>query len=326
MDAEQIERRRKEIIQQHGEWTADNFQLFGDIYTIGKDSHIGSGRQRRITQIISDLFHDSFENLRILDLGSLEGGFAVEFAKRGAEVTAVELRQGNLVKSRFAKDVLSLDNLDFVQDDVRNLSAEKYGTFDVVLASGILYHLNAPDVFYFVENISQVCRKVAIIDTLISVSPDTPYAHREKTYWGWHFTEYAHEPTPEEVENKPWLAVGNVKSFWLTRPSLFNLMADSGFTSVYECHIPVHVPTGDRVTLVGVKGQTQHLISRPTWSESHVERYPEEPADITPDQKYHLTMKQQGPVQKTLRALVSSLPESLKRPLRSMAKAVRPKS
>lgn len=322
MSTEQVERRRQEIIQQHGEWTADNFQLAGDVYTIGKDSPVGSGRPHRITQIISDFFGESFENLRIADLGSLEGAFAVEFAKRGAEVVSLELREGNLVKSQFAKEVLGLDKLEFVRDDVRNFTVEKYGTFDVVLASGILYHLDVPDVFTLVENAARACTGITILDTHIGIEPDESFVHNGKTYWGWHFIEYAGEPTPEEVEQKNWLAIGNTKSFWLTRASLFNLMQDAGFTTAYECHIPVHTAPADRLTAVGVKGRPQSLLTRPQWSESHRERWNEEPPEVTPDQKAHFMMKHRSPVQKRL----SALPEPVKRPLRALARVIRPKS
>ena len=254
MDTEQVEHKRQEIIRQHGEWTADNFQLCGDVYTIGKDSPIPPSRPLRVTQIISDHFGGSFEQLRIADLGTLEAAYAVEFARRGAHVVALELRDRNLAKSSFAKEVLKLDTLEFVKDDVRNFTVEKYGTFDVVLASGILYHLDVPDVFTFVENIARACTGIAIIDTHIGVEPVESFEHNGKTYSGWHFTEYSAEPSPEEVEEKNWMSIGNVKSFWLTRASLFNLMHDAGFTSVYECHIPVHLAPSDRLTAVGIKG------------------------------------------------------------------------
>jgi len=325
LDAEQVERKRQEIIRQYGEWTADNFQLCGDVYTIGKDSPIGPSRPLRITQIISDYF-GSFENLRIADLGSLEGGYAVEFARRRARVVALELRDRNLAKSAFAKDVLNLDTLEFVKDDIRNFTAEKYGTFDVVLASGILYHLDVPDVFSFVENVARACTGLAIIDTHIGVEPDESFAHNGKTYCGWHFTEYLGEPTPEEVEQKNWMSVGNVKSFWLTRVSLFNLMYEAGFTSAYECHIPVHLSPADRLTAVGIKGQPQSMLTYPGWTEFHPQRYPEEPSEITPVQKSALIVKHRSTVRKGLRAVGSRVPEPLKRPLRPLIKVFWPET
>lgn len=325
MDSEKVERKRQEIIRQHGEWTADNFQLCGDVFTIGKDSPIPPSRVLRVTQIISDYF-GSFENLRIADLGSLEAAYAVEFARRGACVVALELRDRNLAKSCFAKDVLRLDTLEFVKDDVRNFTAEKYGTFDVVLASGILYHLDVPDVFSFVENVARACTGIAIIDTHVGVEPDESFVHNGKTYSGWHFTEYATEPTPEEVEQKNWMSIGNVKSFWLTRSSLFNLMHEAGFTSAYECQIPAHLAPLDRLTAVGIKGQRQSLLTHPLWTESRRPRLPEEPAAITAAQKSDLMVKHRSPIRKRISAVGSRLPEPLKRALRPLVKAIWPEA
>ncbi len=72
---------------------------------------------------------------------------AVELARLGANVVGIEGREANLAKARFAKEALSLENPEFHQDDVRNLSKEKYGRFDVVLCLGILYHLNRQTFF-----------------------------------------------------------------------------------------------------------------------------------------------------------------------------------
>ena len=86
------------------------------------------------------------EGLRILDLGCGEGIYSIELARHKAQVVAMDGRETHLEKVRFIKRALSLDSLEVVQDDVRNLSLAKYGKFDVVLCLGILYHLKAPDV------------------------------------------------------------------------------------------------------------------------------------------------------------------------------------
>jgi hypothetical protein len=75
-----------------------------------------------------------------------------------------------------------------------------------------------------------------------------------------------------------------------------------------------------------IKGQPQSLVSRPLWSETHQERYSEEAADITPDQKYYFWVKRQGPVQRKLRALARHLPAPIRKPLRALAKSITPKA
>jgi 2-polyprenyl-3-methyl-5-hydroxy-6-metoxy-1,4-benzoquinol methylase len=62
---------------------------------------------------------------RVLDLACLEGHYAIEFALHGAEVTAIEIREANIAKARYAKEQMGLGRLRLVQDDVRNVSVEK---------------------------------------------------------------------------------------------------------------------------------------------------------------------------------------------------------
>ena len=57
----------------------------------------------------------------MLDLASLEGMYALELARRGAEVIAIEGREANIEKARFAARALAID-VDFQLGDVRDLS------------------------------------------------------------------------------------------------------------------------------------------------------------------------------------------------------------
>jgi len=272
MHTEEIELKKQEVIRQYGDWTAHIMHLKDDAYTYDK-SHddfrdritLNGIHLRRIVQVASDITNQPLSNLRVLDLACLEGLYGIEFARHGAEVVGIEGRETNIEKARFVKDVLELNNFTLVQDDVRNLSAEKYGHFDVVLCLGILYHLDAPDVFRFVESISEVCRRVAIIDTHFGVSANATLPYGDDEYQGWLYPEHTPGASQEEKLKWLWASLDNEKSFWFTRPSLFKLLHQTGFTSVYTCENPA-VPGGwvDRETVVAVKGNSQDLISIPS--------------------------------------------------------------
>jgi len=267
MDVELIESRKRRIVERFGPWSAHNIFLEGDVYTINKGIAGDEVKLRRILQNVSDLSRRPLDSLRVLDLACLEGLYAVEFARHGAKVVGIEGREANLAKARFAKEVLALENLEFVQDDVRNLSKAKYGQFDVVLCLGILYHLDAPDVLAFLEQMADVCRDFALIDTHVSLVPEKSFLHRGRKYWGRAYQEHAAGSPPQERTGRLWASLDNPESFWLTRPSLYNALSHAGFTTVYECHMPPESEKPlDRVTLLAMRGQRQELFCSPILS------------------------------------------------------------
>jgi len=278
INVESIEQRKREIIRRYGEWTAHNIHLGGDVYTIDRRIVGDEIKLRRIVQVVADLSGRPLEQLRILDLACLEGLYAVELARHGARVVAIEGREANIEKARFAKEVLGLGNLELIRDDVRHLSRQQHGQFDVVLCLGILYHLDVPEVFTFLERIAEVCQRFAVIDTHVSLHDRECHVYRENKYWGASYPEHRADVTPEEKAKALWASLDNTKSFWLTRPSLYNGLLHVGFTSVYECHTPAEpVKPYDRTTLVAMKGRLVTLASSPLinavpdtgWPERH---------------------------------------------------------
>lgn len=295
MDTEQIRRRRQEVVERFGPWTAHNIQLRDDLYTIGPQLVGDEVKLRRITQVVADVAGRPLSDLRVLDLGSLEGLYAIELARHGARAVAVEIREANIEKMRFAKEALALDNFEIVADDVRNLSAEKYGHFDVVLCLGLLYHLDAPDVFHFTERVAEVCRRAAVLDTHVSLVDEVSHTFGGEQYWGSDFREHGEEETDEERKQKLWASADNPKSFWLTKPSLNNLLARVGFTSVYECHNPPEADKpADRVTLVALKGERAELLSAPLMRGRAEDRWPERPREPQPEPEDASTLKRLG--------------------------------
>lgn len=263
-DAARLAELKAETVARHGEWTAHNIHVAGGLYTMGEFVRGDEWLARRLLQIAADVTARPLSELRVLDLACLEGFYAIEFARQGAESVGVEIREASLEKARFVKEALGLERVSFAQDDVRNLSAERYGRFDVTLCIGILYHLDAPDVFDFVHRMAEVTTRCLVVDTHVSTTDEVRLEYRGHTYAGKYFMEHAPGATPEEKQKMLWASIDNDKSFWLARGSLYNLLADAGFTSVFECHGPaIERHFEDRVTLVALKGEPQHVASAP---------------------------------------------------------------
>jgi SAM-dependent methyltransferase len=240
---------------------------------------------KRVMQVVCDLARRPLADLRVLDLGSAHGQYAIELAHRGARVLGIEGREAWLEAARDTQQKLSLSSVSFVQDDVRNLSAARYGQFDVVLCLGILYHLDAPDVFDFVGRLFEVCGDFVVIETHVALAPVLSHEWRGKRYWGAPSREHPAGATPEEKLKNVAASLDNEESFWLTPASLCNLLRHAGFTSVYDCRNPIaNLYVGpqrefkiweNRMTLVAVKGRPVDLGGGPEadWPESLKEHF-----------------------------------------------------
>jgi SAM-dependent methyltransferase len=303
----------EQIQQEHGEWTAMSIHLGDNRYT--RLPPVADWRLRRFVQLVADLLGKPIGQARVLDLACLEGHYAIEFALHGAEVMAIEIRDDNIAKARYAKEQLGLDRLTLVQDDVRNISVAKYGRFDVIICAGLIYHLDAPDVFHFTERMAEMCTRLTIIESQMSLHDHDCVEHNGNKYFGLWYQEHRPDATPEEKAADNWASIDNVRSFWFTPVSMTNLIAHAGFTSCFECHNPV-IPNvaDDRRTYVAMKGTRQQVHSSPpTDALQHVHRPEHNP---TPLNSIHLQHNA------AFRFFKNTMPQGLKDAVKPMLRSV----
>ncbi len=106
---------------------------------------------------------------RVLDVGCAEGFFSFEAERRGAaEVVAIDsfpdsVRRFNICRAAFgSKATAYLTN-------VYDLSPKTFGTFDLVLFYGVLYHLRHP--LLSLERILSVCTGTMLLQTAVHEEP-----------------------------------------------------------------------------------------------------------------------------------------------------------
>ncbi len=264
------------------EFAPDELDLFAKKGTEGgaRIPQIGNAngvKVRRITQLLLDLAAKPVDQLSILDLACGEGVYAIEAALRGATVRAVDARTERMQHGARVAERMGLTRLTFEQNDVRKVSSDTHGQFDIVYLLGILYHLDVPDVCHVLEHVAGMCRGWLLIDTHISLGSNDSFSYQGRVYTGAKVREHA-DNDPEAVRRaKVLMSVDNTFAFQFDRSSLIRLLVDTGFTSVVECFAPLEpAKPANRVTLAATTGRPV-VVSTYPWingkSEDEIEKF-----------------------------------------------------
>lgn len=223
-----------------------------------------SQRFQSVKRSLERIYPEGLAGKRVLDLGCLEGGYTVGFARLGMDALGIEARQINYDNCEFARRNLDLPNLSFARDDAWNCA--NYGAFDVVFCCGLLYHLDRPKAF--IELLSSINPGALFVNTHVASAEGNDFfplgdlADHEGMKGRW-FYEYENGLNEAGREAIKWSAWSNPSSFWPTQPCLLQAMSDAGYAVVFEQfdwldNIERAMTTGyyakqDRRMLVGLK-------------------------------------------------------------------------
>jgi len=101
---------------------------------------------------VSDVFGD-ISQFNILDLGSFEGAHSYQLCLMGAKsVLGIEARPSSYLKSLIAKEITGITAKFLLGDFVQYLQGTKL-TYDLIFASGVLYHMRDP--IKFIQLVSE---------------------------------------------------------------------------------------------------------------------------------------------------------------------------
>jgi 2-polyprenyl-3-methyl-5-hydroxy-6-metoxy-1,4-benzoquinol methylase len=226
-----------------------NIPLPHDVYTTACRDYYPAHRE--IMRVVAEGLGGEWSGRRILDIGCLEGYFSVECALQGAEVLGIDGKLLNVRKCEFVQSVLGIERAKFVLGDALKVNHESHGRFDVILALGLLYHLDDP--YTFLANVAGLCDGFVVIDTHIALENQPEMIKGEwrpdlsemrtltfagKSYEGRLFREF---PTGTERNVKdlsPTASLENESSVWLTENSLLSMLDDVGFSGTAKLVYP----------------------------------------------------------------------------------------
>jgi SAM-dependent methyltransferase len=195
--------------------------------------HFDAMNDARITQFL-EIFPDVET---VLELGSLEGGHSFALAQNPVvkRVVAIEGREVNVEKSKFVKEILSDEKVEFVQADIEKMNFDQFGKFDAVFCSGLLYHLPRP--WELIPKLAKISPNIFI---WTQVSEE---AKAKKMREGWRGKFYREGGLFDPLSGL------SKKSFWLSLGSLMTLLTANGYKETKIIDHNLTHPKGNAVTL-----------------------------------------------------------------------------
>jgi hypothetical protein len=114
-------------------------------YDGGALDAIHATRLAMLRSAVHATFGESIADRSVIDIACHQGWFSTKLAEMGAQdVLAVDARAEHVADATLIRDALGLRNLRVAQSDVHALTPEAFGTFDIVLMLGLIYHLENP--------------------------------------------------------------------------------------------------------------------------------------------------------------------------------------
>ncbi len=272
------------------EFTAHNIRLDDGTFTKPEltGSMVDNPWFKSARGVLETVFPGDKSQFRLADVGCLEGGYAVEFARMGFRVLGIEVRELNIAACNYVKSKVDLPQLEFVQDNALNIA--EYGIFDAVFCCGLFYHLDRPR--EYLETLSAVTKKLLILQTNFSLVSRTDRIFRLPTTvrWIWDrlmrkrertrfilsapseneglagrwFTEFPTKRSFGKRETAKWASWDNRRSFWIQREYLLQAIRDVGFDlvmeeydslkpNIAECLVGGRYQANLRGTFIGIK-------------------------------------------------------------------------
>lgn len=173
----------------------------------------------------------------ILELGSLEGAHTIQLAARdGVErVVAIEGRAANIRKAELVRHSLGAEKIEFVQANLEETELSRFGKFDAVFCSGLLYHLPEPW-----KLLDQLPRSAPALFVWTHYADDLNAAEIREGFRG----QVHHEGGPNEP-----LSGLSATAFWPTLGSLLKMLARSGYRTIHVIKNDATHPNSPAITL-----------------------------------------------------------------------------
>ena len=208
-----------------GKWTS-NLSLVCDVTGTGTANLFAD---ERLTMAANTLGKNGrLDGYSVLELGPLEGAQTYQLEQMGArEVVAVEANVDAFLKCLVVKEILGM-NARFMCGDIVAFLANSQIDYDLVFASGILYHMADP-----LELIKQIClhsSRCFIWSHYFAEPQDLSASDRSpRTVHRNNFTTTYYEKDYPDMDSDMFLGGNRLTNAWMKRDDIARAFAHFGF-------------------------------------------------------------------------------------------------
>lgn len=216
-----------------GEWSSQLPDKLGLVTQPGRARLFEDVRVAWAEEVLGD-----FTDWKILELGPLEGGHSYMLQNKGAKkVVSIEANTRAFLKCLCIKEIFKLDRVEFMLGDFISFLRKDNQQYDLVFASGVLYHMDEP--VELLKLISKVSDKIFIWthyydERIISNRRDLAHKFspaRLFEYEGVSY-EYSRQSYKGDLKWKGFCGGPKPISKWLKKDSIIKALRQYGFADI----------------------------------------------------------------------------------------------
>jgi tRNA (mo5U34)-methyltransferase len=139
---------------------------------------IHTTRLRMMWQAVEAAFGEDIAEITAIDTASHEGFFSMHLAQRCASVRGLEVNPTHVAAAALMQRVYGLSNLKFSETDLSLLDVSTIMPADLVLAFGLIYHLENP--VGVLRKLRSLTRRMLLIETqtvMLDLCGDIDWGH-----------------------------------------------------------------------------------------------------------------------------------------------------
>jgi hypothetical protein len=214
-------------------------------------SHRRADRPQTFPNKRTQLMHDTFglRGRRVLEIGCFEGLHTLGLCELGAEVTAIDSRVENVVKTIVRTALFDRHPRVFVCDVERRPLPAALLAAEYCHHVGVLYHLQDP--VTHIADLGTLISHGLLLDThyALEEEADRTYAVGNETFRYRYYGEFGYTEVLSGMYDH---------AKWLTLPTLLSLLERAGFTRVRKVEARVGTQ-GPRVLILAEKERGDRL-------------------------------------------------------------------